>query len=184
MRSWKVKSEKKKEPDVNKNKNINVYFCVAYSRYFYTSIHRVINRLWKPFNLSWMRVRIYYHRFNNLSELLNGDIAVKIGRVILSKYLMDRECNSSIPYKDNIKCVYKDKCRSKCLIYEVKWSMCESDYIGNTQQKIKKEWTVIYLIFYVYSITDKNHIHFLPIFNRTLIVLHHVQIYVSIYNFR
>ena len=34
-----------KEPDVNKKKNRDVYFCVAYSRYFSTSIHRVINRL-------------------------------------------------------------------------------------------------------------------------------------------
>ena len=39
-----------KEPDVRKNKNINVYFCVAYSRYFSTSNHRVINRLKKSLN--------------------------------------------------------------------------------------------------------------------------------------
>ena len=42
----------KKEPDINKKKNINVYFCVAYSRYLSTSIHRVINRLTKSVNLS------------------------------------------------------------------------------------------------------------------------------------
>ena len=34
-----------KEPDARKKKKRNVYFCVAYSRYFSTSIHRVINRL-------------------------------------------------------------------------------------------------------------------------------------------
>ena len=34
-----------KEPDVSKNKNRNVYFCVAYSCYFSTSIHRATNRL-------------------------------------------------------------------------------------------------------------------------------------------
>ena len=40
-----------------------------------------------------------YHRFNNLSELLNGDLAAKIGREILSADLMDRECNCSLPSK-------------------------------------------------------------------------------------
>ena len=56
-----------KEPEVRKKKNINVYFCVAYSRYFSTSTHRVINRQ-KSFNLSCLRVRMYYHRFINLYE--------------------------------------------------------------------------------------------------------------------
>ena len=40
-----IKNEK--EPEVNKKKNRNVYFCVAHSRYFSTSIHRVIDKLKK-----------------------------------------------------------------------------------------------------------------------------------------
>ena len=88
-----------KEPDVNKKKNRTVYFCVAYSRYFSTYIHRVINRLKKNLNLLWLRVRMSYHRFNNLSELLNRDLAVKIGRGIFSKDLMDRKCNCYLPSK-------------------------------------------------------------------------------------
>ena len=52
-----------KEPDVNKKKNRNVYFCVAYPRNFSMSIHRVINRLKQSFNLSWLRVRMSYHSF-------------------------------------------------------------------------------------------------------------------------
>ena len=93
------KVEKNKEKDVSVKKNRNVYFCVAYSRYFSTAIHRVTNRLKKSFNLTWLRVRMSYHRFNNLAELLNGDLAEKIGRGIFSKDLMDRECNCSLPYK-------------------------------------------------------------------------------------
>ena len=42
------------------------------------------------FNLSWLRVRMSYHRFNNLAELINGDLAAKIGQGIFSKDLMDR----------------------------------------------------------------------------------------------
>ena len=42
-----------------------------------------------------------YHRFNNLAELLNGDLTAKIGRGIFSKDLMDRECNCYLPSKVN-----------------------------------------------------------------------------------
>ena len=44
--------EKNKERDVSVKKNRNIYFCVAYSRYFSTAIHRVIDRLKKSFNLT------------------------------------------------------------------------------------------------------------------------------------
>ena len=60
---------------------------------FSTYIHRVINRQKKSFNLSWLRVIMSYHIFNNLEELLNGYIVAKTRRLILSKYLMDVECN-------------------------------------------------------------------------------------------
>ena len=128
----------KKERDVIIKKNRNVYFCVAYSRYFSTSIHRVIDRLKNSFNLTWLRVPMSYHRFNNLAELLNGDLAAKIGRGIISKDLMDRKCNCSLPYKANVKCAYKGKCRSRCIIYKLTFSMCDAIYIGNTQQTFKK----------------------------------------------
>ena len=82
------KVEKSKEQDVSVIKK-NVYFCVAYSCYFSIAIHRVIDRLKNSFNLTWLRTRMSYHRFNNLAELLNGDITAKIGRLIFSKDLMD-----------------------------------------------------------------------------------------------
>ena len=65
MQDEKLETENEKEPDVNKKKNRNAYFGVVYSRYFSTSIHRVINGLKKMFNLYWLRVRMSYHRFNN-----------------------------------------------------------------------------------------------------------------------
>ena len=42
-----------------------------------------------------------YHGFNNLAELLNGDLAVKIGQEILSKDLMGKECNCYLLSKVN-----------------------------------------------------------------------------------
>ena len=79
-----------------------------------------------------MRVQMSYHRFNNLDELLNIDLAAKLGRVIPSKDLMDRECNCYLPSKVNGKCVYEGKFQSIYLIYELKCSMCDAIYIGNT----------------------------------------------------
>ena len=52
---------------------------------------------------------------------------------------MDREHNCSLPSAVNGKCVYKGKCRSKCIIYQVECSMCDAIYIGNTQQIFKKK---------------------------------------------
>ena len=79
-----------------------------------------------------------YHRYNNLAELLNVDLAAKIGRGVFSKDLMDRECNCSLTSKVNRKYVYEGKCRSKYIIYEVKCSTCDASYIGNTQLTFKK----------------------------------------------
>ena len=74
-----------------------------------------------------------YHRFNNLAELLNGDLAAKIGWGIFSKDLMDRKCNCYLLSKVNEKCVYEGKYSSRCIIYEVKFSIYDAIYIGNTQ---------------------------------------------------
>ena len=79
-----------------------------------------------------------YHKFNNLAELLNGDPAAKIGQGIFSKDLMGIKCKCSLPSKVNGKCVYKGKFRYRCIIYKVKFSMCDAIYIGNTQQTLKK----------------------------------------------
>ena len=79
-----------------------------------------------------------YHRYNNLAELLNGDLTAKMGRGIFSKDLMTRECNCSNPSKINGKRVYEGKCRSKRIIYEVNFCTCNSIYIGITQQTFKK----------------------------------------------
>ena len=86
----------------------------------------------------YILIRMSYHRFNNLAELLNGYLATKIGQGIFSKDLMDRECNCSIPSKFNGKCIYEGKCRSRYIIYEVKFCMCDAIYMCNTQQTFKK----------------------------------------------
>ena len=80
--------ENEKETELNKNKYINVYFCVITSRYFSTNIHRLIKQIKQSFYISRMRVPMSYHIFNNLSELLNVNLAANIGLRILSIDLM------------------------------------------------------------------------------------------------
>ena len=79
-----------------------------------------------------------YQRLNNLAELLNRYLAAKIGRGVFSEDLMDRECNCSLPYKVNRKCDYEDKFWSICIVYEVKYCICDAIYIDNTHQTFKK----------------------------------------------
>ena len=171
------KLEKNKERDVSVKKNRRVYFCVAYSRYFYTAIHRVIDRLKKSFNLTWQRVQMSYHIFNNLAELLNGDLAVEIGRGIFSKDLMDRECNCSLPSKVNGKCVYEGKCRSICIIYEVKYCMCDAIYIGNTNQTLKKRMDDNFSDLQRLLKNGQKSDSFAAHFVQHLIIPRHIQIY-------
>ena len=84
-----------------------------------------------------MRLGMYYHRLNNLDELLNVDLTAKIGRGIIYRYLMDRECNCSIPLRSTASGSTEVNA-GKNLIYEVKLSMYEAIYIGSNQQTLKK----------------------------------------------
>ena len=79
-----------------------------------------------------------YHKFNNIAKLINADLTARIVWVILSRDLIDRECNCYNTYKVNRNCVYKIIGRKNCSINEVKFSMCDAIYIGNTEQTFKK----------------------------------------------
>ena len=143
-----------------------------------TSIHRVIKKL-KWFNLSCIRLQMSYYGFNNLSELLTGHLDAKIGWGILSCDLIYIEYKISLPYNINGKCVYKVKYQKKCLIYEVKLSICHAIYIGKKQEIFKKRtdchFSDLLRLLKIY----KNHTHLLPIINITLNIICHVHTYIS-----
>ena len=52
-----------------------------------------------------------HHRFNTLAKFLNGDLAAKTGRGVLSHDVMYIECNCYLPSKVNGKGVYEGKYR-------------------------------------------------------------------------
>ena len=76
-----------KIPDVKKKKCL--LLCSLLTLFFYVYSHGD-QQAEKHFNLSWLRVRMSYHIFNNLAELLNRDLAAKIWQGIFSKDLVDR----------------------------------------------------------------------------------------------
>ena len=101
-----------------------------------------------------MKVRMSYHRFNNLAKLLNEDLAVKKGQEILYRDLMDIECNCSLQSKVNGKCVCQGKFRSEYLIFEVKFSTCDAIYTDNTQQTQKNGLLFIQSLTYTQEQTE------------------------------
>ena len=121
-----------------------------------------------------------HHSFNNLAELLNGDLATKIGRGIFFKDLMDREYNCSFPSKVNEKYVYEGKSESKRIIYEVKCAICDDILIGNTQQNFKKILDSHFSDLLQLLNGEKQLTLLLPTLYSPSTLLRHIQIYVSI----
>ena len=76
----------------------------------------------QTYKLVWTPLR------DNLAEPLNGALAMKIGQGILSYYLMYRDCNFSIPESMSMKVNPGKVFR----LYELKCSLCDAVYIGNT----------------------------------------------------
>ena len=78
-----------------------------------------------------------YHRFQNLGELLQGDLTCKLREGIYSKDFQDRECNCNEGSKVDGLCAYNGQCRKSCVVYKVTCRICDAVYIGNTQQTLK-----------------------------------------------
>ena len=87
----------------------NIYMCYFNYRIENNIILHIVLPPENLFTLTCLRVQMSHHRFNNLAELLNGDLAAKIGQGIFYKDLMDRQCNCSLTSKVNVKCVYTGK---------------------------------------------------------------------------
>ena len=70
-------------------------------------------------NIYRLILRTSYHIFNNLAKFLNGYFAAKIGWGVLSRDLMDRECNSYLTSNINGNHAYEVKCRRKWVIFSL-----------------------------------------------------------------
>ena len=124
--------------------------------------------------------QMYYHTYNNLSELLDWELTTNIWRWIHSRGLMDRACNFSDPSKVDFKCVYEGNFWEMCLIWWLKCTYCGTIYIRNTQQTFRK---IMYGHFSdVLRIIkkEKNQTHYLPITGSNFDPLHPALTYASV----
>ena len=82
-------------------------------------------------------MRVSYHIFPNLGELLQRDLGSKIGRNLASNYFLDRECNCNTTNKVKGRWAYGGECRRCCVIYKLMCKWCRDFYVGNTQNTLK-----------------------------------------------
>ena len=133
-----ISGRKRKKRKRNRGGRRNAYFCIGLSQLWREKIHSVIKRPQKSHGLTFLRVRMYYPRFHNLGEILQGDMVGKFRKGIRSKYFLNRECNCNSTTKVKVTCAYKGECRTCCLFYKVIYRLCLSVYVGNTQNNLKK----------------------------------------------
>ena len=115
----------------------NIYFCIGFSHYWQKPLHCVFKYLLTCFNLLWLRVRLLYHCFTNLCELFQAKLTKKLNWNILSLDFMDRNCNCSAATKIQGQCPYNGICQKTCMVHSAMCRLCNSTYIGNTQQTLK-----------------------------------------------
>ena len=87
--------------------------------------------------LKWLRISMSYHRFANLTELIQGDLCSKLNNSIMSRDFVDRPCNCCSKLRQtNGECIYKGLCRKSLVVYK---AICDNGhyYIGSTQQHVK-----------------------------------------------
>ena len=129
----------------------------------------------KPFNISWIRVKIFYYRLIHLAVMFDGDLTVKIGWGVHSHDLMEIERNCLGPYKVNSKFLYEGTIYRNCLIYKVNFTLCGTIHIVNTQQMFKKIMNNHFSNVQRFLKNRKNQTHSLPIIINTLNLPRHTM---------
>ena len=98
----------------------------------------LLRRLTKKYNLTWLRHETVYHRFQNLTETFQGDLAGKLMEGIIDKEGEPLPCNCNAQTKsEDGKCIYNGLCRVQMTIYDLKCKITGKSYIGKTQRPLK-----------------------------------------------
>ena len=112
-----------------------VYFKIGYSDFWRKPIHKIIKEIKGKFSsLAWLRVSMSYHRFNNVRELFQGDLNAKLADGLRSLDFKDLDCNC----RNKEACPYGGRCRRSIVVYKATCLQSGKQYIGNTQQHVKK----------------------------------------------
>ena len=107
-------------------------------------VSKIINDEKEIHGLKYLRTSMAYHKFPNLTELLQSDLNKKVMNNVISVDYENTDCNCT-PKLHNRKgeCVCKGACNTTTVIYQVTCTTCEAlgnpmYYIGSTQNKMKK----------------------------------------------
>ena len=80
-----------------------------------------------------------YHKFSNLGEKFNSDLTNKVMKDVIDQEKMDRPCNcNKATLLEDGKCLYEGQCRRSMVVYDLECKLCDSHYIGKTQQYLKE----------------------------------------------
>ena len=83
--------------------------------------------------------RMCYKRFGSIEKKIQGDLRSKVDKGVISDDFCDWKCNCPKDVKRNGECIWPGaRCRAKCVIYKYTCVVCQSEYVGSTQQFAKK----------------------------------------------
>jgi hypothetical protein len=124
------------------------FFCVGFSSIWGEPLHKELKRLRNKHNLKWLRTAMSYHKFSTLGEKFNSDLSGKIMKGVYDLEWSDRACNcNSKTLLDNGHCLYKSQCRKSLVVYNLECKLCDSHYVGKTQQYLNDHfydvWKVV-----------------------------------------
>ena len=112
-----------------------IYFKIGFTDFWRKPVHKIIKEIKAKFpSLSWLRVSMSYHRFNNIREHFQGDLNAKLADGLNSLDFEDLDCNC----RKKELCPYGGRCRRSIVVYKATCLQSGKQYIGNTQQHVKK----------------------------------------------
>lgn len=82
------------------------------------AIHLTLKTLKKKHNLKLLCLSMFYDKWSNLREILQGYLTSKILKEIDSYNFKDLPCNYNAASKADNKCIYNSKCRSSIYVYK------------------------------------------------------------------
>ena len=98
----------------------------------------ILKNLKKKYSLWWLRISISNHKFSNLHYLFQCDLNKKLTSSLVCKDFESLPCNCINKCKIDGKCIFNKQCRKRVIIYEATCNVCNMNYVGNTQQFMKK----------------------------------------------
>ena len=128
-----------KKPKKTENRRTIHFVCSFIGKYLKEPIHITIKRLREYHDVKWLRYRMSYKRFGSVENTIQADFRAKVDRGIMSDDYGDWVCNCGPSKKRDGKCMFEGGlCRTKCVIYKFECVECKEEYIGSTQQFVKK----------------------------------------------